>query len=171
MPSIWKAGLGEEEHANSNWGTPRALPPQLFQWDVDICLSKKERGGWINLANATKAIPLWDSQSTLAYIRFWENPLREKPVLEFIYHIYCLHFHALEQEMATHSSVLAWRIPGMGEPGRLPSMGSHRVGHDWSDLAAVTLCTLLLFPHTMSILQADSLLSEPLGKQIRQILQ
>ena len=36
----------------------------------------------------------------------------------------------------THSSVLAWRIPGMGEPGRLPSMGSHRVGHDWSDLAA-----------------------------------
>ena len=40
------------------------------------------------------------------------------------------HFHALEKEMATHSSVLAWRIPGMVEPGRLPSMGSHRVGHD-----------------------------------------
>ena len=38
--------------------------------------------------------------------------------------------------MATHSSVLAWRIPGTGKPGRLPSMGSHRVGHDWSDLAA-----------------------------------
>ena len=47
------------------------------------------------------------------------------------------HFHALEKEMATHSSVLAWRIPGMGEPGGLPSMGSHRVGHDWGDLAAV----------------------------------
>ena len=46
------------------------------------------------------------------------------------------HFHALEKEMATHSSVLAWRIPGTGEPGRLPSMGSHRVGHNWSDLAA-----------------------------------
>ena len=42
----------------------------------------------------------------------------------------------LEKEMATYSSVLAWRIPGMGEPGGLPSMGSHRVGHDWSDLAA-----------------------------------
>ena len=40
------------------------------------------------------------------------------------------HFHALEKDMATHSSVLAWRIPGMGEPGGLPSMGSHRVGHD-----------------------------------------
>ena len=42
----------------------------------------------------------------------------------------------MEKAVATHSSVLAWRIPGMGEPGGLPSMGSHRVGHDWSDLAA-----------------------------------
>ena len=48
---------------------------------------------------------------------------------------FTFHFHALEKEMATHSS-LAWRIPGTGEPGGLPSMGSHRVGHDWSDLAA-----------------------------------
>ena len=45
------------------------------------------------------------------------------------------HFHALEKEMATHSSVLAWRISGAGEPGGLRSMGSHRIGHDWSDLA------------------------------------
>ena len=43
---------------------------------------------------------------------------------------FTFHFDALEKEMATHSSVLAWRIPGMGEPGGLPSMGSHRVGHD-----------------------------------------
>jgi len=49
---------------------------------------------------------------------------------------FTFHFHALEKEMATHSSVFAWRIPGTGEPGGLPSMGSHRVGHDWSDLAA-----------------------------------
>ena len=49
---------------------------------------------------------------------------------------FTFHFYALEKEMATHSSVLAWRIPGTGEPGGLPSMGSHRVGHDWSDLAA-----------------------------------
>ena len=48
---------------------------------------------------------------------------------------FTFHFHALEKEMATHSSVLAWRILGMGEPGGLPSMGSHRVRHDWSDLA------------------------------------
>ena len=46
------------------------------------------------------------------------------------------HLHALEKEVATHSSVLAWRIPGTGKPGGLPSMGSCRVGHDWSDLAA-----------------------------------
>ena len=43
---------------------------------------------------------------------------------------FTFHFHALEKEMATHSSVLAWRIPGTVEPGGLPSMGSHRVGHD-----------------------------------------
>ena len=60
---------------------------------------------------------------------------------------FTFHFPALEKEMATHSSVLACKIPGTGEPGGLPSMGSHRVGHDWSDLAAaaaavITLCFL-----------------------------
>ena len=49
---------------------------------------------------------------------------------------FTFHFYALEKEMATHSSVLAWRILGTGEPSGLLSMGSHRVGHDWSDLAA-----------------------------------
>ena len=49
---------------------------------------------------------------------------------------FTFHFHALEKEMAAHSSVLAWGIPGTGEPGGLTSMGSHRVGHDSSDLAA-----------------------------------
>ena len=49
---------------------------------------------------------------------------------------FTFHFHALEKAMATHSSVLAWRIPGMGEPSGLPSMGSHRVRHNWGNLAA-----------------------------------
>ena len=49
---------------------------------------------------------------------------------------FTFHFHALQKEMATHSSVLACRIPGTAEPGGLPSMGSHRVGHNWCDLAA-----------------------------------
>ena len=48
------------------------------------------------------------------------------------------------KEMATYTSVLAWRIPGMGEPGGLPSMGSHRVGHDWSDLAAAAYLGYML---------------------------
>ena len=51
---------------------------------------------------------------------------------------FTFHFQALEKAMATHSNVLAWRIPGTGEPGGLPSMGSHRVGHDWSDLVIVS---------------------------------
>ena len=68
-----------------------------------------------------------------------------------------LHFHALEKEMATHSSVLAWRIPGTGEPGGLPSMGSNRVGHGWRDLAAarsnihLQFSVFLLFLHSLGI--------------------
>ena len=57
---------------------------------------------------------------------------------------FTFHFHALEKEMATHSSILAWRIPGTGEPGRLPSMGSHRAGHDWSDSAAAAAAAVLI---------------------------
>ena len=53
------------------------------------------------------------------------------------------HLHALEKEMATYSSVLAWRIPVVGEPGELTSMGLHRVRHDWSDLAAAAAASVL----------------------------
>ena len=56
---------------------------------------------------------------------------------------FTFHFHALEEEMATHPSVLAWTIPGTGEPGGLPSMGSHRVGHDWSDSVAAAAAALI----------------------------
>ena len=55
---------------------------------------------------------------------------------------FTFYFHALEKEMATHSSVLAWRIPGTGEPGGLPSTGLHRVGYDWCNLAAAAANTL-----------------------------
>ena len=63
--------------------------------------------------------------------------LEESDTTEWLH----FHFHALKKEMATHSSVLAWRIPGTGEPGGLPSMGLHRVGHDWSNLAAAAANT------------------------------
>ena len=65
---------------------------------------------------------------------------------------FTFHFHALEKELATHSIVLAWRIPGTGEPGGLPSMGSYRVGHDWSDSAAAVECLSMLFATWMKAL-------------------
>ena len=80
--------------------------------------------------------------STLA----WKIPWTEEPgrlqsmVVSLNWRLsdftFTFHFHTLEKEMATYSSVLAWRIPGKVEPGGLSSLGSHRVGHDWSDLAA-----------------------------------
>ena len=69
---------------------------------------------------------------------------------------FTFHFRALEKEMATHSSVLAWRIPETGEPGGLPSLGSHRVRHDWSDLAAAVVA---IWQHTPVFLPG-----EPQGK-------
>ena len=80
--------------------------------------------------------------STLA----WKIPWMEEPGrLQSVHGVWKsrtrlhFHFHAWEKEMATHSSILAWRIPGAGEPGGLMSMGSHRVGHDCNDLAAVAV--------------------------------
>ena len=81
--------------------------------------------------------------STLA----WKTPWTEGPGWAAVHGVaksqtrlsdfpFTFHFHAVEKEMATHSSALAWRLPGMGEPGGLPSVGSHRVGHGWSDCAA-----------------------------------
>ena len=61
----------------------------------------------------------------------------------------------LEENMATHSSVLAWRIPGMGEPGGLLSIGSHRVGHDWSDLAAAAAAADRTKCHDLSFLNVE----------------
>ena len=60
----------------------------------------------------------------------------------YLFFINLLIFVLLEKEMATHSSILAWRIPGKEEPGGLLSMGSHRVRHDWSDLAAAAAYVL-----------------------------
>ena len=67
-------------------------------------------------------------------------------------YLWLIHFHALEKAVATHSSTLAWRIPEMREPRGLPTMGLHRVGHDWSDLAAAAAAWLIhsLFFSTMA---------------------
>ena len=65
----------------------------------------------------------------------WGRQLHPTPVL-LPYFTFTFHFHALEKEMAAHSSILAWRIPGTEEPSGLPSMGLYRVEHNWGDLAA-----------------------------------
>ena len=75
--------------------------------------------------------------------------------------LFTFQFHALEKEMATHSSVLAWKIPGMREPGGLPSMGSHRVGHDWCDLAAAAVCLKL----TTEILTTEGIINRISGRR------
>ena len=67
--------------------------------------------------------PRWAEEKRVVFLSLHDA----LPICDFTF---TFHFHALEKEMATHSSVLAWRIPGMGEPGGLPSTGSHRVRHD-----------------------------------------
>ena len=74
---------------------------------------------------------------------------------------FTFHFHALEKDMATHSSVLAWTIPGMGDPGGLPSMGSHRVGQDWAtELNWTELRTKNIHMETQKTLNSQSSLEK-----------
>ena len=78
-------------------------------------------------------------------IKYQLLPKSTKHRIPFLFRCtFTFHFLALEKEMATHSSVLAWRISGTGELGGLPSMGSHRVRHDWSDLAAAAAAHMRL---------------------------
>ena len=97
------------------------------QWYPTPVLLPRKSHGWRSLVGCSP----WGRSSLIQLSNF----------------TFTFHFHALEKEMTTHSSVLAWRIPGTGEPGGLPSMGSHRVGHDWSDLAAAAgISSLVGFP-------------------------
>ena len=113
MPSALRA------NSVNHWTTRKVPKMSIFDLAVPLlgiylneiireCLENPMDGGawWAAVHGVAK------SRTRLSYLRF------------------TFHFHALEKEMATHSSALAWRIPGTGEPGGLPSMRSHRVGHD-----------------------------------------
>ena len=119
--------------------------------DSILCLLKAvSRATWD--AASLSRIKEKDSMATHSSTLAWKIPRMEEPgglqstrslrvghdwVTSLSLFTFTFHFHALEKEMATHSSILAWRIPGTEEPSGLPSVGSHRVGHDWSGLAAV----------------------------------
>ena len=125
---------------------------------------------WLNRLSSSSSIVenlslMASHSSTLA----WKIPWTEEPGGLVVHGVarsrtwlsdftFTFQFHALEKEMATHSSILAWRTPGMGEPSGLSSLGLHRVGHDWSDLAAAALLSILyievwFFWQTCHILQ------------------
>ena len=100
------------------------------------------------VAQTIKCLPaIWETNGTPLQYSCLENPMDRGAWWAAVHGVaegrtrlsdftFTFHFHALEKEMATHSSVLAWRISGTEEPGGLLSMGSHRVGHAWSNLAA-----------------------------------
>ena len=103
-------------------------------------LVKKDNGGIIVFLNSSGLVPCFgEGSGTPLQYSCLENPVDGGAWWAAVHEVtksrtrlsnFTFHFHALEKEMATRSSVLAWRIPGTGEPGGLPSMGSHRVGHD-----------------------------------------
>ena len=125
------------------WGGKRGIKLTKVDESMQVVKGRTQRshleGNWRCLCREGNGTPLqysclenpmdggawWAAGHGVAKSRTWLSDFT------FIFHL-----HALEKEMTTHSSILAWRIPGMGEPGGLPSVGSHRVGHNWSDLAA-----------------------------------
>ena len=120
--AMMKIGGSDSKESACNVGDPGSI-----SWDRKI--------PWRREWQPTSSILDWKIPWTEEPGRLYSPwGLEESDTTEGLH--FHFHFHALEKAMATHSSVLAWRIPGTGEPGRLLSMGSHRVRHDWSDLAA-----------------------------------
>ena len=123
-------GVAKSQTQLSDW-TELRLPLRRRQWHPTlVLLPGKSMDGGVWLAAVHGVAKSWTRLSDFTFT---------------------YHFHALEKEMATHSSVLAWRIPGTGEPGGLPSMGLHRVGHNWNDLAAVAADYPLGFPGSSAV--------------------
>ena len=136
----WKSSSCSECSAHGR--AHHALSAALMEELIMLWVQRDDRAIAADRTTSEKdSLPGFRMQSGSGLLCF---PLKSRTRLSKF--TFTFHFHALEKEMATHSSVLAWRIPGTAEPGGLPSTGSHRVGHDWSDLAAAAvLYDLFLF--------------------------
>ena len=116
---------------------------RILEWDaISISRGSSQPRNWTHVSYSAR-----EGDDTPLHYSCLENPMDGGAWWAAVHEVaqsqtglsdftFTFHFNALEKEMATHCSILAWRIPGTEEPGGLPSMGSHRVGHDWSNLAA-----------------------------------
>ena len=116
-PGFWP---GEFHGLYSLWG--RKESDMTEQLSLSLAISKV-----LGKGNPLQYSSLEDPMGGGAWWAAVHGVAKSRTLSDFTF---TFHFHALEKEMATHSSVLAWRVPGTGEPGGLPSVGSHRVGHD-----------------------------------------
>ena len=128
--SFWHQTPPETPHRSSNHFWIITNPAGLLLWsELQSPQVHSREGNGTPLQHSCLENPMGGEAWWAAVHRVTKSQTR---LSDFTF---TFHFHALEKEMAAHSSVLAWRIPGMGEPGGLPSMGPHRVGHNWSNLA------------------------------------
>ena len=149
-------GLQSVRSAWSNWAPTHALFNWIF---VKWCFTSSpiSQFNWFSVGNKESDRSVHgEGNGTPLQHSCLENPMDGRAWWAAVHGVaktwtglsaftFTFDFHALEKEIATHPSVLAWRIPGMGELHGLPSMGSHRVRHDWSYLAAADLYNSFLF--------------------------
>ena len=153
VQETWVRSLGQEDPQEEELAPHSSIPTWEIPWTEEPgglqCMGCKELDMTVHTYREGNGTPL--QYSCL------ENPMdggawwaavhgvakRRTRLSDFPF---TFHFHALEKEMATHSSVLARRIPGAAEPGRLPSMGLHRIRHDWSDSAAAAAAAAFSLP-------------------------
>ena len=122
----------------------------MYKWNVwvgtfeykHLCPCVNESMGMVMWLSECLSMFVWRSECQYAHVSVWVcewectgGQVWDCLSVKVFWLMWAVPWNCIQKEMATHSSVLAWRIPGMGEPGGLPSMGSHRVGNDWSDLA------------------------------------
>ena len=142
LPSMWETwvrSLGREDPLEKEMPTHSSTLAWKIPWTEEPCRLQSVGSQRVRPTEWLHFFFRWSWWSSLVPLVWPQVTISSDTdifcLLGFNKHILITRIF-LEKEMATHSSVLAWRIPGTAEPGGLPSMGSHRVGHDWNDLAA-----------------------------------